>query len=164
MKKLFITLVAMVALIGATFAATTSQSIAPNRVTSLISSNTATINSITVQNTGAIANATIVFYDAPWTNLVWTNGSYTTTGRTNGTYSQIYTNFFGNLWTNYFSNSWISYTITNAANTNFYTTVWSTLVASNTTATFEPPSGTRVNRGLVLTNSSGVVVTVDYSQ
>lgn len=164
MKKMIASLM-LIGLVSTLSAATSiSTSVVPNRVVSLLTSNNATINQISIQNTSAVALATVVFYDAPFTNLVFSYSAYSNTVYVRTNYPYIYTNFFGAVTTNYWSNIVYGLTQSNPAATNYFASVWSATINSNTTATYAPPGGQFVSRGLAMTNTAGVVAIVTLTQ
>lgn len=96
----------------------------------------------------------LYLYDAPSTNLTYTNAAYTiTTLSAAVNVIKTYTNFYGR------TNSWTNYVMTNittvvAASTNNYLLISSLAVPAGTTVTYTPAQSVPVNRGILATNSN----------
>lgn len=140
-------------------AAILSTNIPANRTINF-GSNGFRINSIEIDNTNAATLARVYFYDAPFTNVFYTNVAYTNITRTNGTVVQWYTNVLGAVNSNVFAAT-IIYTNLVPPSTNFYPLFKTFNVNSNTVSTWEPPNPISV-RGITLTNSAAVNMTITY--
>ena len=129
--------------------------------TSMVYTNSARVQAITIANTAASAN-TVTFYDAPSTVLTNIVGAYTN-----------YVQFATNIVSVYVTPSGISQTNTVAGiytaaqavaqSTNNYSTLGSFAVPANTTITFSPVSGWLAAFGVAMANTTNATVTVTYS-
>jgi hypothetical protein len=106
--------------------------------------------------------ANFFLYDAPTTNLTWTNASYNiiTTIPTN-TYITTWTNYYGA--TNYMTNRVVmEITNTIAGSTNYYNQPFYAVIPTNSTVTYNNLN-IRFLNSLMLTNTNNSVLTFVYS-
>lgn len=128
---------------------------------SYVNTNSLQLLSLTIQNTNLTTDATITFFDMPFTNITYTLAAYTNTYPTTASITNYYTNYFGVLNTNIFlSQVWSNVAV--SASTNLYPLMFSIIVKSNTTPTID--ASYRCLFGLGFTNSASVSVTANYQQ
>lgn len=122
------------------------------------------INQIIVAN-ATTNTASVYIYDAPATSLLWTNAAYNTRTLTGPTsVVTTYTNVFGAVET--WTNSVLSTTTATVAASA--TNAWPGLVVlsvpASSTTTYTPSSSVYALRGLLVTNTQTISLTVDYSR
>lgn len=109
-------------------------------------------------------NATISAFDAPSTNLFYTNDSFITLVPSQSQITNIYTNYFGVLTTNVFP-AIVDSPVTNLSSTNYFPARFVATVVSNSSSTF---GGVNYyfNYGVALSNASpnATTVTITYQQ
>lgn len=122
------------------------------------------VSSISIANTTGGAG-TFKFFDAPDTNAVWTNTSFTAINSYETNISEVFTNFSGRVVTNTYTATY-TYEETIAANTNLSRRVLIELeVPANTTLTYTPSALFATKYGILVTNdalASGSV-TITYA-
>lgn len=115
---------------------------------------------LTCVNAGT-QSVTVAFFDVGSTNLTYTNGAYSNYVSSVVTRTDIWTNYYGGTNTNTYSmltNTWS----TTAAATNNYSPFMLYLVPTNTTFVYKPVAAINLGRGLLMTNSDSITVTVEY--
>lgn len=119
------------------------------------------INSMIVNPAGSTQ---LAFYDAPTTNLTWTNAAYA--------YRASYVTNFVTNWVNYYgatngytNKAEVFYSVTNAASTNFYPVRIQVNTINSNIVVLNPLQATFLN-GLFVTNSgsSNATITINYAQ
>jgi hypothetical protein len=167
MKKLIKSLVCVSLLGLATFEASAVTSVTliniPAGMTNILSlSNQVNfVTSIVASSTNAAATR-VQLFDSSTTTNYYVTAAYTNITWTNGTRSEIYTNFVGTVYTNTFAAS-IPTTNTVAAATNAFASPVAFLIPSatnnNNTVTWTS-SGVRFGNGVLVSNSLPVTLTI----
>ena len=139
---------------------------ASGAVTNTLTTNGLLVTSYLIQNNGT-NTLNIRFFDAPYTNVTYTNAAYIGATNYSTNYVTTWTNYLG--YTNSITNTVMVYaTNTVSANTNNYRTLLLVSVVTNQGAnsfTFTPQYGQIADYGLLFTNSASgtnYTITINY--
>lgn len=165
MKKLLISIVASLAFALHLMAASIAFSLVSTQATNLSQvtgfTNSLQITQITASTAGA--GGAYQVYDAPTTNLQFTNASYISTSSYATNWITTWTNYYGA--TNSFTNvALIDYSITNAGTTNFYLQRYNSVVPTNGSVTIQGTANFIFGATFTNAAASTVNYTVFYRQ
>ena len=159
-KKLLTSLFALLTAFAVS-AATYTTNLTGHGTNLIIITNGIQINSITFANSsGATLSAAV--YDSKYTSLKWTNTPYTNLTSYTTNYVTTFTNFSGVIQTNTNSVLW-TYSNAVAAATNDFRALTTVAVSNAVTYVWTPSTLMVAGFGLVVTNSTNVSLTVNYS-
>jgi hypothetical protein len=158
-KKVIISGVMIVALLGATTVHAANASITLTGVNSGVLLSSPVVASQLLVSSSTTNGTLVTFYDNSATNFFYTNASYITTTTSQQTVTNIYTNYFGVLTTNIYP-ALVTSSVTNAATTNLMPIVATTFVPGSSTAELD---GTyQFRSGILVSNSvSAATITVN---
>jgi hypothetical protein len=160
MKKLFM-LLALVASLYQSEAATASLTVTAAATNNVIATNGVIVSAIRI--TGVAGTVNFGFLDAPSATTTWTSPGFTNYAFTAGYVTNIFTNIVGTIETNYYPALIYSTNGVTAFTNNFPQVVRVTGV-TNTAVTVPTASGLYYQfwRGITVTNSGAGVIEIDY--